>query len=388
MHQAEDRAKDFGAPNFALVRHQIENGREDKVAIFVATDFFVAPIDQHLGALALAQGNQLFDAGFALGGDHRPHLHALVQAVADGARGSGIGDALEEFVAGRPNRDADAGGQTALARTTKRRIHCNPGSRLHISIRHDDDRVLRAALGLHALAIGGATAIDIARDRGAADKTHPTDAGVIEDGIDHRFVAVNDLNDTLWEAGLFDQLHEFAHAHGHFLAGFQNKAIATRYRVGQEPHRHHEREVERRNRRHHAQRLANHVLVDTARDIFVVDALHQDRRTAGDFNVFDGALDLGVALFVGLAALIGNDAGKLFAVGLQQRLEFEQGLNALTDRGAAPFLERRQGRLHRHIDFLGGGKRHLGNRLGSGWVLHRQVIVRAGLDERAVNKIG
>src|SRR5262245_21899658 len=110
MHQAEYRPKNLGLSDLAARVDVVEDGWLDEEALLIARDARAAPIDQQLGALVGALADHLLDALFALGGDHRPHLDARVEAVADLARCGGLGDALAEHIARLADRDGDRGG--------------------------------------------------------------------------------------------------------------------------------------------------------------------------------------------------------------------------------------------------------------------------------------
>ena len=80
--------------------------------------------------------------------------------------------------------------------------------------------------------------------------------------------------------------------------------VAAGDRVGQEPERDHAGEVERRDGRDDADRLADHQLVDARGDVLEVAAHHQRRDAGGDFDVLDAALQLAFGLGERLAALL------------------------------------------------------------------------------------
>ena len=95
-------------------------------------------------------------------------------------------------------------------------------------------------------------------------------------------------------------------------------------------------EVKRRNRGYHAKGLADHVLVDTGGNVFAIGALDEHRHAASGFNVFDGALHLGLALAESLAALVGDRKRERIAMLLDKRLKLKERLHAIDDRGAPP----------------------------------------------------
>ncbi len=65
--------------------------------------------------------------------------------------------------------------------------------------------------------------------------------------------------------------------------------VAAGHGIRQEPERDHAREVEGGDDHGHAQRLADHVFVDPAGNIFGKIAQHHGRDAAGHFHVFHRA---------------------------------------------------------------------------------------------------
>ena len=119
--------------------------------------------------------------------------------------------------------------------------------------------------------------------------------------IDRGFAAVDQVDDALGQAGLLEQFEDVAHGERHALDGFRMNVLPRGDRVGQKPERDHAGKIEGRDRGDHAERLADHHLVDAAGDVFEVVALHHHRNAAGDFDVLDGAAHLGFGFGEGLA---------------------------------------------------------------------------------------
>ena len=109
---------------------------------------------------------------------------------------------------------------------------------------------------------------------------------------------------------LLHQLKRPLHGERHALRRLQDERISGGDGVGQKPERNHPRKIKRNDRGDHAQRLADHHFVDAAGHVFEVVALHHHRNAAGDFDVFDGAAQLGLGFGERLAIFRGDDAGK------------------------------------------------------------------------------
>src|SRR3546814_9578143 len=80
-----------------------------------------------------------------------------------------------------------------------------------VGVGHDDAMILRAAHGLYALARLNAAPVDIMRDVGRTDAADALDIGVVENGVDHFLVAMNDLKNAIGTARF---LAQFGEAHG------------------------------------------------------------------------------------------------------------------------------------------------------------------------------
>ena len=122
-------------------------------------------------------------------------------------------------------------------------------------------------------------------------------------------------------------------------------------------------------------------------DVLGVVALHQDGDAAGDFHVFDGALQLAFGFGKGLAAFQGDGLCQVGEVALHQRLEAEQRLNAVTGRRPPPVLKDASGDLRGTIDLFGGRKRCVGKDLAGRGIYYIQPIPRVGTAEFAVDEV-
>ena len=161
---------------------------------------------------------------------------------------------------------------------------------------------------------------------------------------------------------------------GVFSRRFEHKAVAAGDSVGQKPQRHHAGKVERRDRRHDADRLADHMLVDAAGDIFDVGALHQRGNAAGHLDVLDRAAQLGLGLGQRFAAFVGGDARDLVDMLFQQILELEHILNSIGRRRASPAVPRGMRRLHGAIDLVARCHGYAHNAVGRRRIMNIQPL--------------
>ena len=189
---------------------------------------------------------------------------------------------------------------------------------------HDDHVVLGSAEGLDALAGPRRALVDDLRHGGRADERDGVDAGVREDPLDDLAAAVDEVHDAGREVERVELLEGDLLRQRDLLGGLEHERVAARDRERQEPERHHRREVERHDRGAHADRLADRLGVDVARDVLEHAALHGRRDRAGALDHLDHAGDLGAGVDDRLAHLGRHRAGQVLLAGDEPLAQLEQ----------------------------------------------------------------
>jgi hypothetical protein len=115
--------------------------------------------------------------------------------------------------------------------------------------------------------------------------------GVHQQRVHGLLVALHHVEHAVGQTRLLEQVGDHQAGAGVDGAGLEHKGVARSNRHREHPHRHHHREVERRDARHHAQRLAQRPVVDAGGDLVGVVALEQLRDAAGKFHDVDAARD-------------------------------------------------------------------------------------------------
>jgi hypothetical protein len=113
---------------------------------------------------------------------------------------------------------------------------------------------------------------------------------VVEQRVDRDLVAVHDVEDAVGQAGLLPQLGDEERRRRVLLGRLEHERVAAGDRDREHPHRHHRREVERRDAGDDAERLADRVDVDAGRDLLGELALEQVRDAAGELDDLEAAL--------------------------------------------------------------------------------------------------
>ena len=156
-------------------------------------------------------------------------------------------------------------------------------------------------------------------DRCRADEADGVDVRVGEERVDRLAVAVHDVQHARGRAGLGHELGQPQRAAGILLRGLQDERVPARDRDREHPHRHHGREVERRDAGGDAERLAQRPAVDAAADRVAVLALQQLRDAAGELDDLEPARDLAARIGEHLAVLARDEGGELAGVLLDER---------------------------------------------------------------------
>ena len=222
--------------------------------------------------------------------------------------------------------------------------------------------VLGAAQGLDALPLRGPARIDVLGDRRGADEADGRDVGMIENSVDRLLVAVHDVEHALRQTGF---LQKFPDEEGRGRVPFrrlQDKGIPARDRDREHPHRHHDREVERSDPRHDAERLPVRPAVDVRSDVAAELALQKVRDPARKIDHVDTALQFSEGIGMRLAVLTRNRPCDIVRPALQEVLELEQNLGPLHRRHRTPGRSCRFRRCDGGCDFRAGRERQVGDR--------------------------
>jgi hypothetical protein len=183
-----------------------------------------------------------------------------------------------------------------------------------VGVGHHHHVVLRAAQGLHALAVARAGLVDVVGDRRGADEADGLDVGVLEQRVDRDLVALHHVEHAVGQAGFLQQLGHAQRGARVGRAGLEHEGVARGDGHREHPHRHHHREVERRDAGHHAQRLAQRPVVDAGAHLVGEVALEQLRNAAGELDDVDAAADFALRVGEHLAVLGGDEVGQLVLV--------------------------------------------------------------------------
>ena len=192
---------------------------------------------------------------------------------------------------------------------------------------------------------------------------------MIEQTIDRGLVTVHHVEATVGKTGLLQQLGDEHRRRRILLGRLEHERVAARESVGEHPHGHHGREVERRDAGHHTERLADVVHVDSGRSLLGVATLHQIGNTARELDVLETARHFAERIRQHLAVFLGEEAGDLLAIGRHQLAHMEHDLGATRQVGGTPGRQRGLGDRDGVVDLGDVGETDLTLHLSGGGVV-------------------
>ena len=253
-----------------------------------------------------------------LRGDQGTHLRVRIRAVPHDEPGHSIADGVQQRVGDVAYCHKHRYSHAPLPRRAECGRHRGIGGDVQVGVRQHDHVVLGARQGLHAFPVPGAGFVHVLRDRSRADERNSLHVGMLKQSIDGHLVPLQDIEHTVGEARLVKEFGQQKRRRRIALRWLQHKGVARGDGIGNGPQGHHGREVERRDARHHAERLTYRVDVDAARRALVVRTLQQFGDPAGEFDVFQTAPHFPGRVAQDLAMLSREGSREFVDVGLHQ----------------------------------------------------------------------
>src|SRR6185295_2146092 len=267
----------------------VEQAASQEEAVFVAFDFESASVDDQFGSLLDTQIDVASHFVEMLPRDKRAHFRRVAGARVDLQRLCALGKFLHQLVGdashGYRNRDSHAALPCRTVGCADQRID----GLVEIGVRHDHQMILRAAEGLHTFAACGPGAIDVFGNWRGTHEAHCRDARIVQQRIDRHLVTMDYVEYAVGQSGFLHQLRQIHASRGVALRRLENECVAACDGEREHPHRHHDREIERRDARAYAEWLAHRVTVHPGADLFGVLTLEQMGNAAGKLDDFDSA---------------------------------------------------------------------------------------------------
>ncbi len=229
--------------------------------------------------------------------------------------------------------------------------------------------VFGSAEGLDAFAVRGAVGVDVLGDEGGTDEADGLDGGVLEDGVDGFFVAVDYVEDAVGEAGFFEEFSEQDGGTGVALAGLEDEGVAAGESDREHPEGHHRGKVEGRDAGDYAEGLAERPTVDARADLLGVFAFEELGDGGGELDDFEAASDFAFGVGEDFAVLGGEDGGEVVGVLVEEFAEAEEDAGSAERRLCGPVGEGGLGGFDGGVELGLVGEGDLGLDLAGGGVV-------------------
>ncbi len=116
--------------------------------------------------------------------------------------------------------------------------------------------------------------VDVSRHRSRPYEADSAHLRVLQQNVHRRLGAIHQIQHARGKSDGIDQLKDALHGERHFFGRLQDERIPAGNRIRQKPERNHRRKIEGRDCGYHSQWLPDHDLVNPARYVFQVVALH------------------------------------------------------------------------------------------------------------------
>ena len=359
-HHGQHRPEDLVAVAVHLRRDVVDQRDAEEEAVGHAVEAVLAAVLDDRRALLLSRGEVARDLVAMLARDEGAHLGLGFEAVADLHQRQPPPDGVDERVGdvadGHDHRDRHAALTGGSVGGGNRRV----GRHVEVRVGQHHHVVLGTAQRLHALPVGRTRRVDVLRDGCGSDETDRPDARVLEQAVHHDLVAVDHVEDAIGQARLLQELRDVHRCPRILLGRLQDERVPARDGVGEHPHGHHGREVERRDARHHPKRLTDREDVHAGGRLLRESTLQQVRDAGRELDVLQAARHLAHGVGEHLAVLLGDEPRDVLAMLMQRLADPEQDVGPFRQRRPAPAGERllrgRDGGVHlagaREVDLV------------------------------------
>ena len=199
-NDGEDRAEDFFLRQSHAGLHLIDDARAEQKSVL--RQITLTAIECHIRAFLSGDVEIRSDFLPMLGRNNRAHvdIRAAIGRTDFHFRAD-IDQTIDERVADFSDRHGETAGHAAFAGAAERGRLNGFDCLIQIGIGHDDEMVLRAAGGLHSLAVRRAGGVNVLGNCGAADKRNRSHQRMREQGVDAFLIAVDDVEHALGQPG-------------------------------------------------------------------------------------------------------------------------------------------------------------------------------------------
>ena len=145
-----------------------------------------------------------------------------------------------------------------------------------------------------------------------------------EERLDRFAITLHHIEDAVGKPGRVHELGQEKRRGGVLLGGLEDEGIPTGDGVGQHPHRHHDREIERGDPGHDTERLVHGMDIDTAGHLGRVGSLEEVGYAAGELDVLQSPGHFAGGITQHLAVLGGDEGSELVRTPVHELAEAKE----------------------------------------------------------------
>ena len=256
-----------------------------------------------------------------------------------------------------------------------------------VSVWHHDAMILCTHVDLRTLTMSAGSRVNVLSSRVCSNEADTFDVWVRADLCHGVTATLDDIDDAIGDARLFEQVdHHFCSAWDS-LRGLEHEGVAERDRQREHPEGDHGREVVRSDTSHDSKRFSVRVDIDARSHILGSLTLGKRVEAASVFNDLVATENITGRVCKGLAMLLGHEPSQLISVLFEERLVLEHHADALGGGHVPPSLEGLISVRYGLVELILGGHGDLANDILGERALDIEALRGSGLDPLASNVV-
>jgi len=180
--------------------------------------------------------------------------------------------------------------------------------------------ILGTHVALNSLSVVRCSTIDVFTCLVATDEGNCLDIGVSADVCDGLFAALDNVNDTIGDTGLLQEVQEDLHSTWDLLRGLHNVGVTEGDSKGEHPQGAHGREVEGGNTSADTERYSVAVEINSLGNVLKSLTLGERSEAACMLNDFIASEDITLSINEGFTVLLGDNLNDFVLINKNMRI--------------------------------------------------------------------
>jgi len=382
----EDGAKDFFIVALHTGLNVVEDSGADEVTLGVFRMDEASTIEGDLGAFLFSLIDVTNDSFLQSSINERAEVDTFISTDTD-LELFCLFDQIGDPVLGFTDEDGSSQGHASLSSGTESSTSQSVQSFFLIGIGEDDTVVLGTHVGLNSLTVLATFVVNVFTCLVRADERDSSNAGMFNDVVDGIVTTVDQVNNTLGELNVLEELGQKSGGTSDLFGGLQDVGVTAGDTDGEHPKRNHDGEVEGGNAGADTEGNSVTVQIDASGDVFTGFTHHDAGEGQGVFNDFHTSLDVTSGIDQGLSLFSSDDLGQFFVVFSELHQVVEHVTLTDEDGDISPGLEGFFSRSDGFVEFFVSGLGNLVDEFLSGGVVDVEPFSGFGFLEFTVDEV-